>query len=612
MKYAPIVVLAVCAALPARAGEAQDWQRAVEILQYLQSDYPNAVKGGEPTELEEQRAFAKEASEAIAALGAQAERFVPQIQSIEARIDAAKDPEGVSRDCAALVEGLVQAGGLARSPNRAPDLEHGKALYRQDCAVCHGASGNADTVAAKQLNPPPANFRSDEVMGSLTPFKAFNVMTFGVRGTAMPSYSSLSEDDRWALAFYLFGLRQPPCQGKPPRVSLESLANSTDGALQKAYGAEAVSCLRQKVPEPDEEKSLLVARSGVEQALELARAGKHDEARRAVLDAYLSGIEPVEALLKSRNPDLVARLEAGFGQVRVAAQKGSPTLDKDAKALLSLIDQARQSHSKAASFASVFWLSALVIVREGFEATVVLAALLAVLKKMRQEQQAKVVHAAWISALVLGVALFIFGRAVLGGAHRELLEGGTALVAVAMLLYAALWLNAKSNVRKFMGELREKMQGALGKNSSVGLFSIAFLAMFRECFETVLFLQGLSLDSPAGAAWGAALGVLAMIALVAFVNRVGYRLPMKQLFTASTVVLFATAVILLGEGLHALQEVGVLAYVPMPGVRLEWLGIYPDVVSFVPQLVLALLPLPFVWIKRHLGGPQNGLAGQKT
>jgi high-affinity iron transporter len=248
------------------------------------------------------------------------------------------------------------------------------------------------------------------------------------------------------------------------------------------------------------------------------------------------------------------------------------------------------------------WLTLLILLREGFEATVIVAALLAMLRKMNATTSARVVHAGWTSALVVGAVLFIFGRHLLGGANREMLEGFAGLVAVGMLLYAALWLNARANMSKFMGELREKMQGALGRGSMAGLFGIAFTSALRESVETAIFLQGLTLDSPSGVMWGCAAGAVALTALVLFVNRVGYKLPMKTLFKASTVLLVVTAIILLGKALHALQEVALVPLKPIPFVTIEPLGIFPDAMSLIPQAVLTAIPLILLIIKRRRGG----------
>lgn len=579
--------------------EERTWHRLIGILQYLEADYPLAIETQSEFELAEQKSFAAEAVDAAKGLGPAAEAFLPRVLAIQARVDQAQDAPGVSRDCGALVEDLVMAGGLARSPRRPPDLKRGEALYKTNCAACHGADGSANVAIAANMEPAPANFQDAEVMGGLTPYKAFNTTSFGVPGTSMPAYPTLSEEERWSLAFFVFTLRQPACDGTPPRASLERLANSSDDDLVKEFGAEHLACLRRDLPDADEERSLLLAREGVEEAMRQGAAGNGAAARAALLDAYLNGLEPVEPKLSSRDPALVQRLEKAFLQARLAAESGSPHLQDDGRELMALLDQARRGTGSSADLMSTMWLTLLIMLREGFEATIIVAALLAALKKMKATEHVRVVHAGWISALVVGALAYVLGRHLLAGAQREWMEAVAALLAVVMLVYAALWLNARSNMSQFMGELRQKMQGALGRGSMAGLFFIAFTAVLRESFETAIFLQGLSLDSPAGVAWGALLGVVAILVMVLFVNRMGYRLPMKTLFNVSTVILVATAVMLLGKGLHSLQEVGALPLVPLRFITVDLLGIYPDAVSLVPQVLLAAAPLAWVLLRRR-------------
>jgi high-affinity iron transporter len=240
----------------------------------------------------------------------------------------------------------------------------------------------------------------------------------------------------------------------------------------------------------------------------------------------------------------------------------------------------------------MFWFSALVVLREGFEAAVIIAALLAVLKKRKAVSRARWVHAGWISAIVVGAVAFVLGRRVLVGALNEKIEGCLAFVAVAMLLQAALWLNARTTTRRTMGTLRDRTQAALD-GGAVALFGIAFLAMFRESFETAVFLEALSIDAPAATAWGALTGGALLLGLVLAVSRLGLRLPMHALFKVSTVVLIVTAIMLLGQGIHSFQEVGLLPAHPVPFVRVEFLGIYPDMIGLFAQLTLAALA--FAW-----------------
>ncbi|HZA13210.1 MAG TPA: FTR1 family protein [Myxococcaceae bacterium] len=574
------------------------WHRLVGILQYLEADYPAALASGSDFEMKEQNAFIDEAMAQAQALGDPGSPFVRRLESLRARIRAGEDPAGVQRDCRQLIEDLVATAGLVRSPRHTPSLDRGRTLYGQLCASCHAADGSGNTPLSATLEPKPANFLDPEVMGALTPYKAFNTIGFGVKGTGMVGFAeTLPEDDRWALAFHAFTLRHPPCKSAPPRVTLDKLATSSDVALAAEFGSEHLPCLRHNLPERNEDQALLSARSGVEEALRLSAGGKPDAARQALLDAYLNGVEPVEPLLSARDPELVRRIEENVLRMRVALERRTSDVEPAARALLASIDDARQPQERS-SAAAVFGMALFVLLREGFEALVVIAALLAVLKRMKAEAHARVVHAGWALALVVGAAAFAFGRHVIAGADREWVEGVVALLAVAMLLYAALWLNARANMSAFMKELRGQMEGALGRGSLVGLFLISFSAVGRETLETALFLQGLALDSPSGTAWGAAAGLVVLVGLVLVVSRVGYRLPMKLLFNASTMLLFAMAVMLLGKGIHALQEVGVIPVRPIRFVTVDLLGVYPDIYSLLPQLALAIAPIPWKLLRR--------------
>jgi high-affinity iron transporter len=577
---------------PSASASSKDAQHLVSILQYLESDYPAAVASNDGGELAEQRSLSQDALAAARALPTVA-AFVPRLVAIDARVQRGDDGAGVGADCAALVEDLVATLGIVRAPSSPPDLEQGKQLFAVTCAGCHGATGAGDGPVAPSLHPRPANFHSSEVMDGLTPFKAFNVIRFGVKGTAMVPIDGLDEKQRWALAFYLFTLRQPECARAPASASLDELANGTDTALARAHGEGEVACLRRKPPGLDGQALLSTARAQVGEAMRLAGEGDPANAEKIVLDAYLTDIEPIEPWLRARDSEVVTQLEASFTLTRAHLQERDPRAAADAKELVALLDRAAGAH-RATTKLSVFWFSLLVIVREGFEATVIIAALLAVLKKRKEASRARFVHAGWISALSVGAVVFFAGRKVLAGAMNEKLEGCLALVAVAMLLHAALWVNSRGVTRRSMGALRDRTRGALDRGA-LALFGIAFLAMFRESFETAVFLEALSIDAPAAVVWGAGVGVIVLCGIVLAMGRAGVRLPMQKLFDVSTVILVATAVVLLGQGIHSFEEVGLLPSRPMPFFRVEFLGIYPDRLSVLAQGALAALPFAWRW-----------------
>ncbi len=581
--------------MPTAPAEA-DPQHLVEILQYLASDYPAAVASGDEGELAEQRSLSTEAV-SMAREIPQLETFRPRIAALDAKVQHADDGPGVGAECARLVDDLVVAMGIARTPSGPPDLDEGARLFAQTCATCHGPTGKGDGPAAAALSPKPANFHDDAVMSGLTPFKAFNVIRFGVKGTSMAPFEGLDEKQRWALAFYVFSLRQPACDHVPARVPLDTLANASDADLSRTNGPAELACLRRKLPELDAPALLSAARARVEEAGRLAGRGDAAGAEKAVLDAYLTDIEPIEPWLRARDAEVVTQLEASFTTTRAALQQRDPRAQDETRELLALLDRAAGAHRTTTKL-SVFWFSLLVIVREGFEATVIIAALLAVLKKRKEASRARFVHAGWISALAVGAVVFTVGRKILAGAMNERLEGCLALVAVAMLLHAALWVNARSTTRKSMGALRDRTKGALDRGA-LPLFGIAFLAMFRESFETAVFLEALSIDAPMAVVYGAGVGVLLLLGLVYAVGRAGVRLPMQTLFKVSTVVLLATAVVLLGQGIHSFEEVGLLPSRPMPFVRVEFLGVYPDQLGVFAQLALAAVPLVWKGVNRR-------------
>lgn len=584
---APLVLVLLLSAAPAEVNP-QTWHRVVGLLEYLEGDYANALQSGDRAELEEQRGFSDEVIKQLVAAGPAGDPYLERARALNAAIVASEPASEVTPLSGALARAIITEQAVVRTPRVVPSLDHGKAQYEANCASCHGVDGAAKTELAKTLTPPPANFLDAERMSTLTPYKAFNTSTFGIKGTAMAGFEALAEEVRWAQAFHLFTLRQPPCTRAPLSVSLQELATSTDTQLAAKYGEHEVACLRRVLPRRAED-TLSIAQKGLDDALALYVQGDLDGARQAVVDAYLNGLEPVEPRLRARDGVLVANLEQAFTRTRLAAQSGQH-FEAEVGATQALLQEAQQG-SGASGFWAVFIAAFLILLREGFEAVVVVGALLAVLKKMGATQQARVVHAGWVSALVVGAAAFLFGQAFFAGANREWLETIVALVAVGLLLYAALWLNARANLSKYMGELRGRMTAALGSGSATGLFFIAFSSVGRESIETALFLQGLATDSRSGVAWGAAAGLAGLLGLVLMVRTVGFRLPMKTLFTASTVLLVATAVMLLGKGLHGLQEVGVLPLAPIPFVRIDFLGLFPDAWSVIPQLALAFVAL---------------------
>jgi high-affinity iron transporter len=257
----------------------------------------------------------------------------------------------------------------------------------------------------------------------------------------------------------------------------------------------------------------------------------------------------------------------------------------------------------------VFAGAVTILAREGLEAVLLVVAILGVLGRAGRSDAKRFVHAGWIAALAAGAATWWIAShlVAMSGASREVIEGVSALLATAILFYVSYWLLSKTEAARWQAFLDDRFKAALSRGSLGVLAGLTFVAVYREVFETVLFFQALAAQAgPEGrgallAGMGAGVVVLAVLALSIF--RLGQRLPMRRFFAASSVLLYALAVVLAGHGIAALQEAGWIPATPASFFRFEWLGIYPTWQGLALQaalLLAALAALPLV-----LGGLQK-------
>ncbi|MGQ9630999.1 MAG: iron uptake transporter permease EfeU [bacterium] len=204
--------------------------------------------------------------------------------------------------------------------------------------------------------------------------------------------------------------------------------------------------------------------------------------------------------------------------------------------------------------------SFLITLREGLEAALIVGILLTYLAKIGRRDCFCFVVAGVLGAVVAsGIAalLFSFVAGGFSGRNEEIFEGLVMLLAVAVLTYMVLWMNSQSH--RIRGELEEKVDIALARRNLWGLTALAFVAVFREGVETVLFLAALIRESPVGmATLGGVLGVAAAVALAWAFFKGGYRISLKRFFRITGAILIVIAAGLLARGVHELQEAGVI------------------------------------------------------
>ena len=281
------------------------------------------------------------------------------------------------------------------------------------------------------------------------------------------------------------------------------------------------------------------------------------------------------------------------GKARVTV----PALQAKVSAARQAIDETdRRLKLDAPSPWVTFVLTTGILLREGFEAVLILIALLAVIRASGSRKAARWVHGGWVAALGVGiVAWFSSGWLMaISGAQRETLEAVTALFAVAVLLYIGFWLHSRTEITRWQQFIDGKVKSALQGGNLWGLAAISFMAVFREAFETVLFMRAITLEGGAAGAVAMSLGVGVSFAVIFTLSwallRYSARIPVRKIFSISSVLMAVLAVILTGKGLHALQETGALTVTESWWTsRWDLLGLYPSWETFLPQLLILAL-----------------------
>lgn len=531
--------------------------------------------------------------------------------SLVARIGSADSIDAAVRRLGdVLVRGLGIT--LVDVPARAPSLARGAELYRRECASCHGIAGRGDGPGGLGLNPAPANLTNHLLLADVTPLAFYQRITIGVAGTAMPAYETrLPPEDRWALALYATTLRQERAAGEVP-VALRpfsATAELNDQQILLALGVGAtrgqLAAVRgyQAADSPDAAITATfdAVRGKVAEAERLAQAGDHDAAVTAAFDAYLL-FEQVERTVRAKKPGLATTLEASFATLRTRVAGGATAAELAAvdAELLAGLEQAQRVVGDQVSSANLFGQSLVILLREGLEAILIIGALMAFLVRVGAGHRRRDIHIGVGAAVALSLLTALMLETVfhLSPANQEVLEGITMVTAVLVLFYVSYWLLSKLEVQKWTAFVRGRVQEAVTGGSAFALASAAFLAVYREGFETVLFYKALFVSGGSTAATAAPVigGMMVGGALLALVyiaiNRYGVRLPLKPFFAVTSAFLYYTAFVFAGKAVAELQAGGVISTTVLPGwPRLPAVGIYPTLESILAQVLLVVLAL---------------------
>ncbi|HEV8303635.1 MAG TPA: cytochrome c/FTR1 family iron permease [Gemmatimonadales bacterium] len=549
---------------------------ALSAKEYAQGVTPQGGRIVAPEEVDEAKLFIQQARFDLPGLPAAVRPAADSaLRVLAALLDRLAAPDSVERVADALVARISAAvgGALEPPPSRPPSLARGAAVYREQCAACHGETGRGDGPKAKSLKgPPPANLADPAVMGRTSLLEIFRKTAIGVPGTAMPEFAEdLSEDDRWAVAAYVATMQ---------------------------YGGSATAA------------TFAAVRRQIDSAL-VTRSDK------IAFDAYLT-FEQVETEVRAKNAGLASDLEGAFAWLRTrVARADSAELAAIRQRLLSGLERAERVVADRPSAMSLFASSFVLLVREGFEAILIVAALMTFLSKAGAPHRRRDVgRGAWLAVLASLVtwALVELLFQVTPG-QREVIEGFTMLLAAAVLFYVSYWLLSKIEAAKWTAFVRSKMESALSSGSGLALTAVAFLAVYREGFETILFYKAL-FTSSGGAVLpvlgGLGAGAVGLVAVYVAINQLGLRVAMKPFFAVTGVMLYYMAFVFAGKGVAELQEGRIVPLTLIDGApRIPVLGIYPTLESLVLQGLLVLLALvALVWTMRPVGRQPSAISGE--
>src|ERR1043166_2166806 len=610
------------------AAQAEDdtAKKLLALIDYIGGDYKNAVEAGKvrnPNEYQEQLEFARRSLE----LFDQVKKADSDKASIESdlkvlvkHVEDKADPKTVTAIAHGIEKKIIDAYGIVPYPRQLPSLAAGRQLFMENCAQCHGPTGKGDGPGRESMNPKqplPANFTDAEFMAGLSPFKAFNAISFGVDNTAMASFAALSEAQRWELAFYVLSLRFPADAAKtgealmrknpvpPELMGIATVSSLTNEELaeklkehfrDEADTANVLAYLRRGLLEKASVDPLLIARSRIHEATELYKKGQKETAYQKAVEAYLEGLELVGPALFAKNNTFGRDLETKFTQFRNAIKQGLSIeeIEKQQGDLDAKLDEATQILSATESYSSAYFFSnsLLIILREGLEAALILGAILAMLKVTGATHAIYYIHLGWILALLAGALTWLATQSMLtlSGQHRESMEGFISIFAAIALFYVGYWLHTRSEAKKWRDFIQHQVTNVVSSKKIFGLVGISFFTVYREAFEVVLFYEALWLQNGAdhGAIlWGFVSGAVALAVVAVAILKLGLKIPLKYFFVATGTLLYIMAFIFVGNGIKELQAAGWVPSTPLSFVpQLPLLGIYPTLQTLAAQAVM--------------------------
>jgi high-affinity iron transporter len=461
------------------------------------------------------------------------------------------------------------------------EVAEGQGAFMAQCAGCHGATADGHGPWAATLVAPVPDLSTPAGLATRSDQDLYDVISSGVPGTPMPGFARgmTERERRQAVAYLRF-------------VSLGGMA----GDHVAAGGAPITGATPESAAARFAEADRLLVASAA------AYTRGETNAAELATDAYMQ-FEPLEKDIAARDQAAVTRVEEGFLALRSALR--SPGAGDEVTRRLAQVRRDLETAGRLLEGSTDAWArfvqSTTIILREGFEIVLVIGALLAYVSRAGGRSMRRPIYA----GAGLGVVASVITAALLATVFRmtpgagEVLEGASMLLAAAVLFWVSYWIISKAEADRWQRYIQGKVKHAMDKGSPTALAAAAFLAVYREGFETVLFYRALIASAPARDAMvpaGLVVGTLLLAIVTVLFVRFGFQLPIRPFFLATGGFLYTMAIVFAGKGVHELQEAGIVSFTPLAwGPRIEFLGVFPTAESLLAQGVLIVLLVWGAW-----------------
>lgn len=564
-------------------------KKIVMMLNISSKEYALGIQSGQvinSIEYEESLEFMQQAFERYSSIAGSLKNSVgsaeidSRFKDIAQKMKGKANPEDIRGAVGAIQSQLLKDFGIEMksAPTRAISLDNGKKIYTSYCMLCHGPDGKGDGPLASQLEPKPAVLADAGITGDAetAAYDNFEVINVGIANTAMRGWSDvLTEDDIWDVTYYIRTFSNENV--KLPLIAAGISPAPGQGDSNGKQADQVISTIRELL----------------DKSFSAFKQNNLDDANETAFDAYLA-YEKIEGGLINKRKELGLRLESSFSRLRGEIKRGASVslVEKILNEIQTDLSQAQEVLNKEIGATGLFIQSLSIIVREGFEAILIIAALIAFLVKSRNEDKLKTIYL----GSIIGIAgSFLTAYVVheilnLSTASQELMEAVIMLIAVVLLFSVSYWLVSKIEAQKWQQYITSKMRSAVSSGNVFTLGAVAFLSVYREGFETVLFYKALYTyagNSTAGIVPGFIVGCLCLAVIYYLTNRLGLRIPVRWFFIFTSIFLYYMAFTFMGKGLHELQVAGMI---PLSSVdfipQVTWLGVYPTLETFIGQSVL--------------------------